>query len=414
MEGRHERMQNTQESMDKLLHTALENFCKQSTFKWKRLQRVNYFKKIMNERRLMLKIKMLIDEIQPYIAQLESEELHGNSPAIVHIKQSVIHFMKKVDDERLLFDYPFLNYFIEQGYLEVAESFIVKAKKDDPDLSHEEIFQALRNVWIMNSLQLFWGIPLSLTPAIYAYSMLYPYTDNYLDHPDINAIDKIQFNYHLDQVIAGNYRKTSHERMKRITELVQEIEGQYSRTDYPQVFKSIEYIQDAQVKSMKQSDLKPMTQKELLNVSFYKGGHSVLADAFLVKPDLTSDDMQFAFQYGAFLQLIDDLQDVKEDIRSKNRTYFNFKTTPSESDVKVEKLITYLFEVNDINDTDSTKQKIIKTVIRSSSLLLIMEAVSKNQSYISSDFYATLETYSKVRLSFYSKVQKELQPLLNK
>ena len=196
--------------------------------------------------------------------------------------------------------------------------------------------------------------------------------------------------------------------------LVQEIEGQYSRTDYPQVFKSIEYIQDAQVKSMKQSDLKPMTQKELLNVSFYKGGHSVLADAFLVKPDLTSDDMQFAFQYGAFLQLIDDLQDVKEDIRSKNRTYFNFKTTPSESDVKVEKLITYLFEVNDINDTDSTKQKIIKTVIRSSSLLLIMEAVSKNQSYISSDFYATLETYSKVRLSFYNKVQKEVQPLLNK
>jgi hypothetical protein len=44
----------------------------------------------------------------------------------------------------------------------------------------------------MNSLQIFWGLPLEMTPSVYAYSMLYPYTDNFLDNPEVNSEEKIK------------------------------------------------------------------------------------------------------------------------------------------------------------------------------------------------------------------------------
>lgn len=402
-------MDTLQKPVESILNTALENFEKIRAFKWKRLKRVNYFKKIMNERKIMNKMKQLMNDVAPY-----TQKKQEISPAERgQIKQLLVNFLAEVDHERLLFDQPFLSYFVDKGYFEVAEEFIMKAKKRVPDLSNEEIFQALRNVWIMNSLQLFWDIQPTLTPSVYSYSMLYPYTDNYIDNPEINTIDKMQFNYHLDHILAGDYRSTDHKLIKKITELVQNIENQYPRADFEQVFESIQLIQDAQVKSLQQSDLKPLSFDEILELSFYKGGTSVLADAFLVKPDLTEEEMLFAFQYGTFLQLIDDLQDISEDLNTKHRTYFNFKRNASETDARIEKLLGFLLEVNSIKVNDTPNQKIIKMIIREGSILLIMEAVSRNQSHITSDLYATLETYSKVRLSFYQKLQQEVEGFIH-
>ncbi len=52
---------------------------------------------------------------------------------------------------------------------------------------------------------------------------------------------------------------------------------------------------------------------DLLGVTFDKGGTSVLADAYLVAGDLTAHEELFAFELGAFLQFVDDLEDVAAD-----------------------------------------------------------------------------------------------------
>ena len=39
----------------------------------------------------------------------------------------------------------------------------------------------MRNVWIGNNLQMLLGVPVCLTQGLFAYSMLYPVTDNVLD-----------------------------------------------------------------------------------------------------------------------------------------------------------------------------------------------------------------------------------------
>ena len=52
--------------------------------------------------------------------------------------------------------------------------------------------------------------------------------------------------------------------------------------------------------------------EEIIKISFKKGGLSVLTDAYLIKGTLSLDEIIGAFGLGIALQLIDDLQDVKQ------------------------------------------------------------------------------------------------------
>ena len=64
---------------------------------------------------------------------------------------------------------------------DVTATFLDEALAFNPSFELGDLYQALRNVWIMNSQQLFRGSPIVYSPSIFAYSMLYPYTDNALD-----------------------------------------------------------------------------------------------------------------------------------------------------------------------------------------------------------------------------------------
>ena len=70
-------------------------------------------------------------------------------------------------------------------YFEVTKSFARRAREFDEGIDSQSLAQALRNVWVMNCLQMFLGSRPTLTPSVFAYSMLYPYTDNYLDQPQV-------------------------------------------------------------------------------------------------------------------------------------------------------------------------------------------------------------------------------------
>jgi hypothetical protein len=80
------------------------------------------------------------------------------------------------------------------GIVEAACAFMQQARRFDASLSSNDIYQAARNVTTMNLLQLGMGLPVKTTPAVFAYSMLYPYSDNYLDDPSISAAGKRAFN----------------------------------------------------------------------------------------------------------------------------------------------------------------------------------------------------------------------------
>ena len=68
------------------------------------------------------------------------------------------------------------DYFNESE--KVTRQFMVDAKLFDPSLSQSDVHQALRNLWVFNSIQMIVGKKMELTPSSFAYSLLYPYTDN--------------------------------------------------------------------------------------------------------------------------------------------------------------------------------------------------------------------------------------------
>jgi hypothetical protein len=75
---------------------------------------------------------------------------------------------------------------MQESLSRVTDEFINEAYEFDPSLTEEAVYQASRNVMIMNTFQMHLGIKVALTPSIFSYSLLYPYTDNYLDAADVD------------------------------------------------------------------------------------------------------------------------------------------------------------------------------------------------------------------------------------
>jgi hypothetical protein len=395
-----------------LIKHALNDYSGSNEPPFRKLKKTSYINKIFNERRIKRLSQKLIDDIEPHKTMIQ-EKLNSNadlsSPEMEKVKSIVTDFMMKADKLKLFFDRPFLKFFIEQGYLKVAEEFITRAKKEESQLKSEEIFQALRNVWIMNSLQIIYGLPLEMTPSIYAYSMLYPYTDNFLDDPEVHAHDKIQFNERLTKVLKGENLTPTNFIEEKVFSLVGQIESQYGRDTYPEVFESLLLIQQAQTESMKQDKNELLTYDDILPVSFFKGGTSVLADAFLVKGNLNIDEMRFAFEYGTFLQLLDDLQDVNADKKDDHQTLFSIKNDNELIDDEIRALISYIFKVNTLNGSDTEIMSLMKEVISTCTLTMVMDAAGRNSGKISHKLYKELESCSRFRLPFYKEYESKIK-----
>jgi hypothetical protein len=191
----------------------------------------------------------------------------------------------------------------------------------------EELTQALRNVWIMNSIQMLLDLEVTFTPAIFAYSMLYPVTDNLLDDPQLPAEAKQALNRRLGRRLAGEDPPPVDAAERRIWQLLDTVEGQYPREEFVDVWHALRAIHHGQVASLRQqSGL--LGADRLLAISIAKGGASVLADGYLATGRLEPAEADFFFGYGVFLQLLDDLQDAREDRRAGNATLFSTATPP--------------------------------------------------------------------------------------
>lgn len=372
-------------------------------------RKVNFFEKLRNEREIKKLSERLIKNLEPFRGK-DSESLtpYEND----ELKRTITEYILELDERKLFFDKPFLGFFLDKGYMESAEDFLDEVKLEDSDLKPEEVFQAIRNVWIMNSLQLFWGIPLRMTPSVYAYSMLYPYTDNFLDSTTVSREEKARFNERLTRVIKGENIESSDPHEGRVFELIGKIGTEFHRDSYPSVYESIGLIQKAQIESMKQDKKKAMTSDEIIPISIFKGGASVLADAFLVKGELDEEEMSFAFGYGAFLQLLDDLQDAETDRKDGHQTIFSIGDKSSDFDARLKKLISFIFKFNEEAVGDDSTKVLMKDVIRTCTLMMVTEVVGREPGIVTKGFYRELESYSKVRLTFFTEYEKQMRTLV--
>lgn len=305
----------------------------------------------------------------------------------------------------------YINFFVEKGYSSITEEFINEVRSFDPDMEVYDIFQAIRNVWIMNSIQVFFNMEVKLTPSIFSYSMLYPYSDNYLDDTETTAEDKISFNNKFRKWLSGKEAKTSNANEKKVYQLVKKIEVEFPRERYPQVFESLLAIHTGQEKSLIQQREKSLPyERDIIGISFEKGGTSVLADGCLVKGELTIDEADFMFGYGVFLQIIDDLQDIEEDLGNGHMTMLSQVVKKWPLDNLVNKLLWFIeLAISDAETFSSEDSIRLKKVIQKSCTIMIFEAVSKNRKRFSKKYIKELEKYSMLRFSYYKKLKRRFQ-----
>lgn len=369
--------------------------------------KVSLFQKYLHERRLRKLLEKTTGIIPDFSGkswkEVSDDEKNG-------LKENFKGLAQVLDQDKLLYDSPFLMDFMRNGFLESTEDFFKNAQTFDPSFEMVDLFQAVRNVWIMNCLQLIFQAPVKLTPSIFSYSMLYPYTDNYLDSLEVSSSDKKKFNRMISDTISGRTIESLTPYESKVHQLLKNIEKEFPRHHYPMVYEALWYIQDAQSESLHQGSRLSQSLEEVLSVSFYKGGSSVLADACLILGDLDYEQISFAFGYGTFLQLLDDLQDRSEDARNHHQTLFSRKPLSDPLDDEILAIFHYIDLVLCSLKNNSETVLQMKGVIRNCMRMMIESVIGKNPTYVTRSFYRQLEASSFVRLSFY----REMDDLVTK
>ncbi len=307
------------------------------------------------------------------------------------------------------------NFFAERNYTASTEDFIREAKGFDRDIQIYDISQALRNVWIMNSIQILFGIGVQLTPSIFGYSMLYPYSDNYIDDIAISLNDKISFCERLTHRLSGKYLIPLNHHEEKVYDLIGKIEQEFPRVLNPQVYDGLLFIHRAQVKSFNQQrQYYPQQRVEPLSISIEKGGTSVLADGYLVKGRLSEEEAFFLFGYGVFLQFIDDLQDLRDDMDNNHETVFTEAFREGKLEEASNRVFSFIDEALVYTDIfKSPDAKRLVDIIRECCKQMLLEAIASNRGLYSRKYIKALEEYSLYRFVYYKRLKKRLQRIFN-
>ncbi len=304
-----------------------------------------------------------------------------------------------------------LDTVLSEDFLRTSRRFIREVEGFDPRLAIADIYQALRNVWVMNALQIFFNLEIALTPSIFAYSLLYPYTDNVNDDSRLSAAEKIGLNVKLKSWLEGKRCDYGSDCEQKIYRLLQKIESQYPRPTNPQVFQGLLAIYNAQVKSLKlHNGGDQVSLSAAMDIVFEKGGTSVLADGLLIDPAIDEDRQGYCFGLGTFLQLADDLQDIEADRVSRHLTLFSRQESRRGRERLANRLLHFMRNFLDLNRKQETPgAQTMESLIRRNCDFLIMKAIAQNRRHFSRSYVKTMERFMPVRFSFLIKKRRELK-----
>jgi hypothetical protein len=303
-----------------------------------------------------------------------------------------------------------LDAVLQEDYVRSTQMFIDKAKEFDPEMRIENVYQALRNAWIMNTLQMYLGLQVKFLDSIFAYSMIYPYMDNYLDDALLPLERKIGMIGRLRSWLEGQDVSPENPNEEKISRLIRMIELEYNRKKFPGVYQSMLSIFNAQLKSLFQQKghILPF-EVDILDLSFEKGGTSVLADGFLVSGALADEEADFCFGFGAYLQLADDIQDFVADQENRHATIFSLPGGRYKLDSLANKLLNFIATCVEAKlDEGKASQKVLRELILRNCSLLILEAIGRNKAYFSTEYVREMERYFPIRFFKLKKLRKKL------
>jgi hypothetical protein len=250
-------------------------------------------------------------------------------------------------------------------------------------------------------------IPVEITPSIFAYSMIYPYSDNLLDDPNISTTEKHEFSVRFNQRLHGENIMPENHTETQLFKLVAMFEEQYNRNHFPEVYESLYAIQKGQTDSLKLLNLSGLTDTEIRRICFEKGGTSVLADGYLVAGKLTLKQEQALMGYGIYLQLLDDIQDIKEDADANTNTM----CTTLER-IKLGEFVNRTIHfgraaLEEMKCFSAQNVGVFLNLMNRSIETMIIESIGLNSPGFSEDYLAEIEKFSPLHFDFIRRKKSE-------
>lgn len=366
------------------------------------LKEYSYIKKKKTEK----KFEKLIDEIIKIINNFpeeESKRLEWKSDG----QQRLEKMLEGIEG----FELGVIDKKMKEQFMDTTKEFINECKKFDDNISYGDIGQAMRNVWIISILQKSFGRDIKFNMASFGYSMLYPYSDNYLDDPNIDIEEKKSFNERFYRRLLGEKLESNSNHENQIFQLIERIEQVYDRKSFKKVYESLLIIFEGQRKSLTQQEgISNPYERDMLDISIEKGGASVIADGYLIDGQLNEDEESFSFGYGFLLQLCDDIQDVKEDSENSHMTMMSQLAGKYDLDSIVTKLINLtIYVVKEARCFRCENEDMIKKLIIDNCILMIIFAVAMAKEYFSKSYIKEIGKYLPFTLGYIERLKSRMQ-----
>ena len=375
-------------------NAAFDDICRECRHIWQHVKPVSI--KMFPR---MIKRKQLENEEQLHILlkQLEVSFQQKDFKQVENVMCQWLH-------QDGVWDLSCMNEAERNVFLTITKQFMADARSFDEALRFDDIAQAMRNVWIILILEKVCQRPLRYHKAIFAYSMLYPYTDNLLDDPIRNRHDKQRFNHWLDRRLKGEVLDSEQEDQDKVNALVHMIESYFPRDRYPCVYQSLLHIQNGQAASLLQYDV--LDEEVLLDISITKGGASVLADGFLMDGTLRKDEQRFCVHFGFLLQLADDIQDLQQDHIQQYHTMIGVLKDKNSRRAFCEKYLSYVHQV--ISEVCPNKESRLCRFIEENCRLLIYFSLQQDAAFYPSMFMHHIRERLPIRANEMKKLMQRL------
>ena len=344
------------------------------------------------------------------VVELDSQYILKND---VKGDETIFQLLRKLFSNALNFKDSELDICFSEEMTNTTIDFISAARCFDKELSMNDIFQACRNLWIMNGIQYILDQKIKLTPSLFAYSLLYPYTDNYIDHPDIPFKEKSAFSERFKNRLGGSHVVPHNKNEESIFSLVEIIEKQWDRKIYPQVFDCLLQIHSAQTKSISLLgyDINP---DKMFDIAIDKGGCSVMADGCLILGKLSKEQKRFLYYYGGYLQLLDDLQDIHADQAQGLQTYFSHFANHKRLEITTNKMYWMGKWILDrINELGGNNKNDFISMMERSIELFIIQSVIINYEFLNKDYLQLFQQFSPVTYNYIHKKNKQFESVQN-
>lgn len=357
------------------------------------MKTVSYLEKKKREKALDIFIDKIVKHIGDFPKEIEEREIWRNAG------NKYIDKMIEVEDT---FKLGTLDKNMKDQFFRSTKLFINACRSFDKKINYSDIGQAMRNVWIINIFQKVMGRDIEFSKAIFAYSMLYPYTDNYLDNTKVTLESKKNFNDRFTKKLSGESIEANDDYEEKVYKLVECIEEVFNREEYHKVYESLLLIHNGQKKSLYEQEIVSMPyERDMLGISIEKGGASVLADGYLVCGELDKDEEIFAYGYGFLLQLCDDLQDVKSDLDNNHMTIMSQLAGNYNLDNIINKLINIIVDIVD-NATcfKCENEKELKELIKDNCITMVFFAIVASKEYFSKEYIKTISGYLPFTLNY--------------